>query len=246
MSRLKLALLGEPVVRHGGRRIKFRTHKSMALLSFLAVQGGIHSRELLATMLWPKAEPRTGRKRLRNALYYLRRPLQQQHASGSEGSHLLTDRDHIGFDFTSNYHLDVEQMLEINPQGRLAELKAAAELYRGNFLKGFSPGDTPEFDTWIARKRQQLELKACGVLDQLSSRLEQRGELQPALQAALRWSEIKPLDERAYVRRIQLHLRTGNRAAAYSVYQKCRQRLREELDLEPSPETQAIAEAIGI
>ena len=47
MSELQLELLGSPGIRHGGRALTLPTRKVAALLFYLAVEGGLHSREKL-------------------------------------------------------------------------------------------------------------------------------------------------------------------------------------------------------
>ncbi|MFL5656800.1 MAG: hypothetical protein ACJ8CB_21795 [Ktedonobacteraceae bacterium] len=41
MSQLHLSLLGTPVVKHGERTLTFSTRKALALLVYLAVEGGV-------------------------------------------------------------------------------------------------------------------------------------------------------------------------------------------------------------
>src|SRR5690242_2705750 len=57
MIPLRLLVLGLPEVYLGERAIKLPTRKSLALLVYLAVQGGTQSREHLTALLWPDQEP---------------------------------------------------------------------------------------------------------------------------------------------------------------------------------------------
>ena len=50
MATLRLALLGPPSVTHGGVASTFGTRKALALLVYLAVEGGCHSRDKLAAL----------------------------------------------------------------------------------------------------------------------------------------------------------------------------------------------------
>src|SRR5438874_5973177 len=98
MSLLRLAVLGPPQVVHDGRRLSFPLHKAQALLLYLAVEGGMHSRAKLAAFLWPDSEPRVARKVLRNALALLRHLLDEHDASPAQHSHLLSSGDLLGLD----------------------------------------------------------------------------------------------------------------------------------------------------
>jgi len=73
MGLLRLAMFGTPEVFHNERRLSFALHKAEALLLYLGVEGGMHSRSQLAALLWPDSEPSTARNALRNALALLER-----------------------------------------------------------------------------------------------------------------------------------------------------------------------------
>lgn len=56
---------------------RFRTHKTGALLAFLAYhREPAHAREVLVEQLWPESAPKTGRNNLRLALSSLRQQLE--------------------------------------------------------------------------------------------------------------------------------------------------------------------------
>src|SRR5438105_9711024 len=68
MDLLRLSVLGTPEVFHNGSRLTFPLRKAQALLLYLGVEGGMHSRSKLAALLWPDSEPSDALKGLRNAL----------------------------------------------------------------------------------------------------------------------------------------------------------------------------------
>src|SRR3989475_7777314 len=86
---LRVAVLGPPEVFHDGSRLTFSLRKAQALLLYLAVEGGMHSRSKLAALLWPDSEPQDARKILRNAITLLRHLLDASDSSASLHSHLL-------------------------------------------------------------------------------------------------------------------------------------------------------------
>src|SRR5262249_50798300 len=95
MSRLSLALLGAPEVRHGGALLSFPTRKTAALLIYLAVEGGRQTRDALTTLLWPESDEARGRGALRSTLGFLRAALRDAEDE-SEPAHLLVERDRLG------------------------------------------------------------------------------------------------------------------------------------------------------
>jgi DNA-binding SARP family transcriptional activator len=72
MGQLRLAVLGPPEVVHDASRLSFALRKAQALLLYLAVEGGMHSRSKLAAFLWPDSEPADALHNLRNTLALLR------------------------------------------------------------------------------------------------------------------------------------------------------------------------------
>src|SRR5687768_11835285 len=99
VGRLMLLVLGAPEVRHDGRAIVFPTRKALALLTYLAVEGGIHAREKLATLFWPESDTERGRTMLRRTLAYLREGLRATDLP-ADTAHLLVERDMLGCDLS--------------------------------------------------------------------------------------------------------------------------------------------------
>src|SRR4051795_9405962 len=99
MGHLHLALLGPPEVHHERQMLKFRTRKTLALLIYLAVEGGMHPREKIMALFWPESDEHHNRTMLRTTITYLR------HALGDalKPPHLAVERNSLGFDFTSDF-----------------------------------------------------------------------------------------------------------------------------------------------
>ena len=74
---LRVLLLGPPDVNLDDQRVTFVTRKTLALLIYLATEGGIIPREQLSTLLWPEASPKRSHANLRNTLSHLKNALHQ-------------------------------------------------------------------------------------------------------------------------------------------------------------------------
>lgn len=249
MALLGIELFGKPQITHDGRPLTFRTRKALALLVYLVVEGGEHSRAKLATFFWPESDPGASRATLRSTLRYLRRPL--EHASGAEViPHLRVTREALSFNFDSDYELDLDLLkaaARTSGDDRLAHLESlqqAVAIYRGEFLEGFSLSDAPGFDDWVAFQQEHWHLRLSEIFDRLSQAQAWAGETSDAIETTARWVAFQPLKEVAYRRLMRLHLAAGDRAAALQTYETCRQTLSDELDVEPSPETGALAQQI--
>jgi DNA-binding SARP family transcriptional activator len=108
MGQLNLSLLGTPEVRHAGQVLTFRTRKALALLIYLVVKGGKHSREKLTALFWPESDEEHSRATLRSTLVYVRTTLGEM--SNPAMPHLLIEHDAIGFNFASDFDLDLNTL----------------------------------------------------------------------------------------------------------------------------------------
>ena len=75
MTRLSLRLLGPPLVELDGGAVQLGRHKAVALLAYLALTREPHSRDALATLLWPELDQSHTRGQLRRTLSLLNRTL---------------------------------------------------------------------------------------------------------------------------------------------------------------------------
>ncbi|MFW6068531.1 MAG: AAA family ATPase [Chloroflexota bacterium] len=242
MSRLHLALLGAPQVRHGQKPLSFRTRKGLALLTYLAVEEGIHTRERLTALFWPESDPSSGRANLRSTLMYLRKTL--AHGNEAAPDHLLVERGALGFDRSAVYELDLETVEAATDAAGEASLQDAINLVRGEFLEGFSLPDAPEFDDWMAVQRERWHLQLNDCFKRLSQRQLDSGALKTAEQTLQRWLAHNPLEERAYRRLMRLQHQQGNRSGALQTFERCREVLAAELGVEPAAETTALAQHV--
>jgi DNA-binding SARP family transcriptional activator/tetratricopeptide (TPR) repeat protein len=254
---LRLRLLGRPEVSRGGRPLEFRSRKELALLFYLATEGGLHPRERLATLFWADSGEERSRAALRNALYGLRRALKE---GGEEGaSYLLrSGRDAaVGLDLASGAELDLRLLKTVSDATRLPvvspgsesrsvleELRTAAAVYRGEFLEAFSLDDAPDFEHWAGLEREGWRLRAEAVFDRLSGLELEAGEVEAAVATAERWTHHAPFSEAAHLRLIEAYFAAGDGAAALRAFETCQRALGEELGVELSPETEALAARI--
>src|SRR6266851_2523460 len=265
MGLLRLAVLGPPEIFHDGSRLSFALRKAQALLLYLAVQGGMHSRSQLAAFLWPDSESSIARKALRNAIVLLRSLLADPNPSTAPDSlppgqqaHLLNQGDLIGLNPQTLLELDLDVVQQAytaaqrfstppsEPQRAtlVTQVRQALVLVRGPFLDGFWLREETGFDEWVQQQQQQWQVRLQLLCEHLSTWQEAGGELEQAQATLLRWLALDPLAEEAYQRLMRVHLARGDASAALQVYATCRARLVEELQVKPSPDTMALAERI--
>jgi DNA-binding SARP family transcriptional activator len=112
-------------------------------------------------------------------------------------------------------------------------LRAATKLWHGQFLHGVDA-------TWVWPERQRLEQDCLDALHRLAELLHQGGDRASALQACKRALEVNPCLEEFHRLAMRLHAELGDRLGVIWQYQACRQALETELEIVPSPETEAL------
>jgi predicted ATPase/DNA-binding SARP family transcriptional activator len=235
--KLELSLLGTVTIRRNGAEISEPIPaKSQALLFYLAVTGRPHSREKLAGLLWGEKSEVKAKANLRKALSILRRLCEDA---------LIITRPTVSFDHNSDYWLDVavlESALaanELAPE-KLEPLREAAELYRGEFLEGFSVRQATGFEEWVLGERERLRQLAIQGLQRLSEAYATQGKYAAGIECANRLLALEPWQEEAHRQLMTLLARSGQQSAALAQYETCRRVLAEELGVEPLAETQAL------
>jgi predicted ATPase/DNA-binding SARP family transcriptional activator len=249
MSSLRLYLLGPPRLERDGGPLELDRRKNVALVAYLAVTGECHTREALITLLWPELEPSRARAGLRRNLSRLRKAL--------GGEWLVADRETVGTDPDADFWLDVDQFrhllqawqehghsqAEVCPQC-LDTLAQAVELYRGDFLEGFTLRDSPTFDEFQFFQTEGLRRELASALERLVRGHSAQGNYEPAISYARRWLALDPLHEPVHRHLMQLYAWSDQRAAALRQYTECEGVLQEELGVEPEQETTQLYQAI--
>jgi DNA-binding SARP family transcriptional activator len=138
-AELQLELLGGlRITQHSAALTTFASSKAPALLCYLAVTGRPHFRAALARLLWSDHAEEDARRNLRVVLNNLRKQV---------APHLVITRDTVAFNCNSAYWLDVEVFLRdveaSTATPDLSRLRAAVDLYQGDFLEGFYVRDAP-------------------------------------------------------------------------------------------------------
>ncbi|MCG3209673.1 MAG: hypothetical protein FOGNACKC_03300 [Anaerolineae bacterium] len=235
MSQLVISLLGPPQLELNHQPIDLGRRKAVALLAYLAVTAQPHSRDALATLFWPELDQSRARAALRRTLSELNTAL--------AGDWLAADRETVALAESPQVTLDVAQFWQLAADNQLA---AAANLYRDDFLAGFTLPDCPEFDEWQFFQAESLRQELAALLDALTEQHTARQEYDPAIGSARRRLALDPLHEPAHRQLMRLYALAGQRSAALRQFQECQRLLDEELGVPPSPETAALAEQIRL
>jgi DNA-binding SARP family transcriptional activator/TolB-like protein len=237
---IKFRLLG-PLELHGEDGTEIRSvlaqPKRLALLVYLALAspGGFQRRDRLLALFWPDVDEERARVALRQAVRYLRRSL---------GKGVLVNRgeEELGI-AADTLWCDAVEFERVLSTGDAA---GALGLYRGDLLSGFHVSDAVDFEHWLDAERSRFRERAAAAAWSAAERCEAAGELTSAVMWGKRAAALAPQDERIVQRLTALLDRSGDRAGAIRIYEEFARRLREEYEIEPSPETRARIEEIRL
>jgi DNA-binding SARP family transcriptional activator len=237
MPRLSLYLLGQPQLELDDAPVKFDSRKTVALLVYLSVSKERQYRDTLIGLLWPNFSQSSARTSLRHSLYSINRILGAQW--------LDVDRESVVLNPDSEVWSDVDEFLErssCKSHGHSADqvcpkcvpsLTTSVDLYRDDFLRGFSLKDSVGFDDWQFFQTENLRRALAGSLDRLVQALSLQWEFDRAITFAQRWLAQDPLDELVHSRLMKLYVWAGKRSRALHQYQECVKILKDEVDAVP-------------
>lgn len=208
--------------------------------------GQMHRRDSLADRLWPQLD-RTG------ALHALRKALSDTRSvlAGIAGvaNLLRTDRATAGLRTGVGLAVDVCEMRSAIADASRAEAEGDYEVARQQLAKAdrlyvgpLLPAETGA--DWLDEERMRLADLHTTVLVSLGRLAHRAGDWAAVESVTARAMEADPCLETACRLRMSVLSRRGRRAEALRVYEACRAALREQLALEPSVRTTALAEQI--
>lgn len=254
---LTLSFLGAYSAKLGNTVLQgFESTKVRALLAYLMLESDKpQSREHLVGLFWGEGDDAKASKNMRQALSNLRKTIQD---TDMESPFLLMVSDTIQAD-ANNPHIWLDTRLfeklifdcEQHPHRKIEtctacanRLEQAAQLYRGEFLRGFNLKDSKYFQDWLVARREYFHQKMIVILEKLAGYHQQRREYSIAIEYARRLISMDEWREESYVLLMQLLSSASQRSEALKLYQKCRHVMQEEFGVEPQPETVQLFEKI--
>lgn len=248
----RVRLFGGLDVRVGDRAVRerdWRKRKARILFAMMVLQRGRDlSREQICDLLWPELDA----VRARNNFYVIWSIMKGALAPDAGRGAKLEFADNTGglcrID-VERVESDVEQFARTISAARLAESEqdwagaleryvALLDIYRGELL----PGDI--YDDCFSAARDRYRIEFCDAMRRAVTCTEALGRIQDSLRFARAGLDADPLSEDLYRAVMRCHIEAGERSAAIDAYFTCRQRLCDDLGLDPCSETMRLYEQI--
>jgi LuxR family transcriptional regulator, maltose regulon positive regulatory protein len=220
----------EPVTAQEWRREKARqvfqvllTHRSQRF-----------HREQIVEQLWPHLPPEAGERDFKVALTALNQALEPARPRGLSPFFVTRLGSGYGLNPAARIAVDASDFARWATSDSVDDLRRALALYQEDYLPDCL------YEDWSAAERQRLRDLYLVAAERLAHRLAEAGA----------WDEVVPVGqeilarddcwEAAYGLLMQAYAAQGFHSQVHTVYQRCVEALRRELDVEPSPEMQAL------
>jgi DNA-binding SARP family transcriptional activator len=223
--------LGRPVVLCSNRQ-------GQTILRYLVAQPEYSATgDALMTLLWPEDEPEVAQPRLHTAICALRRSLNHGYSCEPGGGYIVCKNRTYSLNTAIPVQTDVDQFLHYYQAGRQTNVERvvlyekACHLYTGPFL----PDD--KYADWSSLQREHLSrvyIDMCRTLTDHYLKVKSYEDAEKWATAVLKENHC---DELAHRQLIQVYAAQGRRSDALQQYQRCERILREELAVQPLPET---------
>ena len=230
---MQFAVLGPVEVRRDGRGVALGGPKQRALLAILLLRADeVVSRDRLIEGLWGERPPPTADHTLDNYVSRLRKVIGDDRISRRPPGYVVHVHDgELDLQrFTTLLEAGRAQLGRHEPKEAAATFRNALALWRGPALADVL------YEPFAAHEAQRLEdLRLSALENRIEADLEvgAGSELVPELEGLVREHAFR---ERLIGQLMLALYRAGRQTEALSAFQKGRQRLAEELGLEPGPE----------
>jgi DNA-binding SARP family transcriptional activator len=228
---LRLQLLDGFELRRDGRAVRVPV-SAQRVIAFLGLHPGRRARVFVAGHLWADASEERANAALRTALWRI----------GSLGAPvLIADAQSLRLD--PAIHVDVlgaaraaRQVLD-EPDGPVAAPSWASLRDGGELLPDW-------YDDWVLIERERHRQLRLHALERVCERLSAAGRHAEATEAGVVAVASEPLRESAHRVLIAAHIAEGNAREALRQYDRCRELLRRDLDVDPSPALESLVRSL--
>jgi DNA-binding SARP family transcriptional activator/HEAT repeat protein len=250
---LRIRTLGAFALRRGEQEVRdrdWRSGKARQLFQFLLTERGrALPRERVLDTLWPEMELDAANNNLRVTINRLNKALEPDRPDGAPPAYITMQSDTYTFNTASDYQLDSAEFAAAVAEGQRAERRgqrqaAAAAFRRAVALYGgpYLPDNT--YEDWTVVERERLAMLFNDAAIRLGALLLEEGAAHEAIGLGWRVLETDPTHEDAYRLLMRAHVSLGERSSALRLYARCVAVLRDELGVEPLPETTALYQSL--
>jgi len=211
-----------------GNQLQVRTRKGRAMIAALAVSGRAMSRDSMAALLWSDRGEAQARASLRQAIFELQR-------CGGREPVLVAGRDDLSVR-PDLLVTDIDLIRQAAAEGDWPSLLDELERSEPGLLNDLD-GLDEEFDSWVRGERAHEPARTLAMAVEAAERCISGTGPRVALEIVSEVLRLDPTNEEATRLAMRIDKQLGDTGALNRHFNTLKQRLREDFDVEPSPET---------
>jgi DNA-binding SARP family transcriptional activator len=204
------------------------------------------SRDQVIDRLWPDADPSAAVNSLNQTVFQLRRLFEPEYREGDSPQYLIStvdavllNRELVTTDLAEVRRIQVELIEPRDVSSRTSLAHELVDLVRGEYLADL------RYEDWVATSQLSVHAELRAALLPIAQGWSDAPADDLALRAGCALAAIDPFDETAHVAMIRHLAATGRRMQARSLAGSFSERLKRELDEEPSDELRLAASMVG-
>ncbi|AOT69938.1 tetratricopeptide repeat protein [Geosporobacter ferrireducens] len=228
MYQITANLLGTPAVVYQEKQILFPFRKAEALFYYLLIKKQAQ-RDELVHLFWGEAEEEVAKKNLRNAVYMIRRAI--------DDSIILSPQRSI-LQINPSWRIDCDIDIFLNGG------EAGIHLYQGEFLQGFLVKDAEAFEQWMFQQRDHYKDIYINSLHRMIRICLEEQAYQQAENYCKQLIAAEAFDERAYRVLMKIYGTQGHYNKGMEVYHRLVEVLERELSISPDIKTIDVYETL--
>lgn len=246
-SAIKIQMLGQFQVWLHQEILTWPTRKCKALFQILLIEPGrLVPADQLLEYLWSDLPPQSAQNNLWVTVSHLRRALQPDLPPRSRSAFIQKQIEGYHFNIESDYWLDCEEFATYineaqsanHPSERIKAWEAARNLYQGDYLE-----DEP-YSEWAQVPRIQWQRRYEQLLVNLAQGYGRNGRFQLAITCAREILTLDNTNETAFRLLMRSHAALGERTTSIQVYNEAVKVLKDEIGVDPMPETDELMHLI--
>lgn len=211
---------------------EWQREKARQLFQLLVDQKGRWlSREQLTDRIWPDLDPEAASQTLKVALNALNRALEPMREPGASPFFVVRRDNLYAINPVASIVLDKDDFLKLAASDDVNDLQAALSIYQGDYLSDSF------LDSWITPARESLHQTYLASALKLARLFFTAQKWDDCIRTCNEILSADPYNEPAFQLLMRCQAARGNRSAIHSIYQRCVAMLREDLDVDPTPET---------
>ncbi len=221
---------------------EWRRQKARQLFQLLLThRQGLLDREQIADMLWPALGPEEAQRDFKIAMSALYGVLEPHRDRKTPSAYIKRDGTRYGLRPESDWWLDAAEFDDLIAQGdrlqkeepktALRLYKEALDLYQGEYLAEYP------YEEWCSEERERLLTQYLTTAERVAQVLIESKEWEEAIEVCRLILARDDCWENAYRLMMVAYDRLGNRSQALRTYQRCLERLKTELEVEPAAAT---------